>query len=1032
MLSKFNPSSAVIAASFCLFVVMGAPARAQTPPAAPPATMAPATQNRILGEAQTAFEKKEYATTIAKLKELLAALGPKKEPNYETLYFYLGLANLLSDQYPAAESAFDTCAKAFPKGEFTSRCYLGIGRACILQNTPEKKQQAIEALKKAALDPKYRSEAGLWLGQVYNDLQKPAEALAVFRSLMGSDVRSPQQTTAAVEVIGLLAETGKVDDLVAYLDRLSHQPGIRDALAWFANQIIVKGDELVANKEYEGALTIYRAVPPLSQILEVQNLALAAMRKDQAILERVINAEKDRPVAQHSNAVELLNTLKPGIELAETAVKAVEEKTDLDAALLMRRGRCLYYLDRYEEALVCFRTLRAKYSKSPDVEHALYAEIVILSKLKLIPELKDKCDQFMKKYPDSTNIEQVTALAVDVLVQSGEWKEVRSFCANLAERFPKSENLETYVFYQGVAFFMEANFKESTPIFTKFLKDFPQSERTQTAMYYMAMSCFLSNKYKETLAACNAYLTKFPDGTYAGDMHYRLSFIDFNDKDQDQSDKIIRELGDFIQNHPEDAANGSIYCLLADTYKKKKVNPKADPEAQAKEIQANEDAALKAYMDAVKTDSPDDIMQYALDSATAIMQRRKEWQAIADMHADFMKRKPDSQLYLLSAGQIARMYAREENGYAKAATVLADAMEPKIGDPTCERVEFLIDELVKTLISSERKKMQAEQKKALLDAKEAQPENKDAQPADKDAQAGKKETAPGKTEAAPVRKKKDIDVEAVDKQLVETLNKITAKQQNETTAARTYYARARLAQALKQNARADLYLKGIATTNAKNATALSPTLLSICGNILLKNGDLEGAEMMFKRLVDRFHDGSFSDAGPVGLGYIALARKQPEEALKIFEDTLANNNGIACFKETTLGKLQALVDLEKFEAAETFAKQIVSDKSFRGEPSAKAYMLLGDSCRRQAAKESSSTSEKARELLRQAHAFYQRVYVAYRGFPEICAEAYWQAYQTAKALGDLTLANDTLKALLGDPKLENTQRRKDAAKEEVK
>ena len=117
MLSKFNPSSAVIAASFCLFVMTGAPLSAQTPPA----TMAPATQNRILGEAQTAFEKKEYATTIAKLKELIAALGPKKEPNYETLYFYLGLANLLSDQFPAAESAFDTCAKSFPKGEYTSR-----------------------------------------------------------------------------------------------------------------------------------------------------------------------------------------------------------------------------------------------------------------------------------------------------------------------------------------------------------------------------------------------------------------------------------------------------------------------------------------------------------------------------------------------------------------------------------------------------------------------------------------------------------------------------------------------------------------------------------------------------------------------------------------------------------------------------------------------------------------------------------------------------------------------------------------------
>ncbi len=94
----------------------------------------------------------------------------------------------------------------------------------MLQDTPEKKQQAIEALKNAAKDPKYRSEAGLWLGQVYTDLGKHDEALKVFRSLMGSDVRTPQQTTAAVEVIGLLADTGKLEDLTAYLDRLS-SPG---------------------------------------------------------------------------------------------------------------------------------------------------------------------------------------------------------------------------------------------------------------------------------------------------------------------------------------------------------------------------------------------------------------------------------------------------------------------------------------------------------------------------------------------------------------------------------------------------------------------------------------------------------------------------------------------------------------------------------------------------------------------------------------------------------------------------------------
>jgi tetratricopeptide (TPR) repeat protein len=983
MLPKTLTSAAVSVVSL-IFVALvshadgqAKPAAPAAPPApvAPPPVASPGTQNRILGEAEAAFAAKDYATAASKLKELLAALGPKKDPTYEGLYFHLGLANLLGEKYPEAETAFADCAKFFPNGEYTSRCFLGIGRACILQDTPDKKQQAIEVLKKAAMDPKYRSEAGLWLGQALIDLGKHDEALAVFRSLMGADVRTPQQTTAAVEVIGLLADAGKIEDLIAYLDRLSHQAGIRDAIAWYVNQVIVRGDELVGTRAYEAALTIYRSVPPRSQIVEIQNLALEAMRKDQTALEKTIAAEKDKPVNKRSNASELLTSLKPGIELAETATKAIEEKADLDAALLMRRGRCLYYLDRYEEALLCFRTIRTKYKSSPDAEHASYAEIVILNKLKNIPEIKEKCEQFMRKYPESTNIEQVATLAGEVLVQGGDWKEVGAFYRGLEQQFPKSESMERYVFYQAVALFMEANFKESSPIFTRFLKDYPKSDWVETAMYYMAMSNFLGNKYKETLASCKEYLAKFPDGRYAGDMHYRLSFIDFNDKEVDQSDKIIRELGEFLQTHPKDAANGSMWCLIADTYKKKKVNPKADPATQAKEIQANEDAALDAYKKAVQTDSLDDIMQYALDSATAIMQRRKEWKAIADMHADFMQRRPNSQLFLLSASWIARMYAREGQS-EKAAEVLANAMGPRIGDPASEQVEFLIDELVKTLV--------------------------------------------------PKKKAKDIDVEAIEKKLVEVLTKVIGDKQNTTTAARIYYARARLAQLLKDTKRSDLYLKGIATTNAEDPSGLSPALLSVCGDILLKNGDVAGAEVMFKRLADRYRDSMFSDAGPVGLGFVALARKQFEEALKIFEDALENNNGIARFKEANLGKLQALTELDRFEPAEKLALSIVSDKSFRGETAAKAYMLLARIYRKQSAK---ATGADSKELLKKAYGTYQRVYSAYRAVPEVCAEAYWQAYEVAKELGDLDIANENLKKLSLDPKLQNTQRAKDALKQ---
>jgi len=119
------------------------------------------------------------------------------------------------------------------------------------------------------------------------------------------------------------------------------------------------------------------------------------------------------------------------------------------------------------------------------------------------------------------------------------------------------------------------------------------------------------------------------------------------------------------------------------------------------------------------------------------------------------------------------------------------------------------------------------------------------------------------------------------------------------------------------------------------------------------------------------------------------------------------------------------VDLNQYEPATALALQIVGDKSFRGETAAKAYLLLCQVYRKQAA---AATADAASEWLKKAHGTYQRVYVAYQSSPDVCAEAYWQAYETAKELHDDALATATLKTLAKHPKLQNTQRAKDAMK----
>ncbi len=925
----------------------------------------PTTVSRLYDEVDTAFADRKYDTAVTIIQELLKILPSSANAQRELLYYKIGLANLLALKATEAEVAFNDCLKRFPHGEYSSRCHLGIGRACIMQNTPEKKEIAFKVLKIAGLDPKFSLEAGLWMGQLDTDKGKRDENLAVFTSLIGSNCRTPEQTTAALEVILLLAGNGNQVDLIKYLDRLRNQSGVRNAYAWYVSQVIVRGDTLMEAKSYDPALAIYRTIPTRNQILTVQKSSLQSQRNDVRFLEARVEVDKNKPSERRSAAPEMLDSLNPTIEVAEKALAAIEEKADFDASILMRRGRAHYYLDRYEESLVCFRTIRAEYPTSADAKAAAYAEIIILNKIKNLSELMKLCDQYLKKYPDAENIEQVATLAGELLVQTGKWDDIGKFYKGLETKFPASTNIDRYVFFQGVAFFMDANFKESIPIFTRFLKDFPESPLIEKALYYMAMSHFLLNDYKETITAINAYFARFPDGEFAGDLTYRMTFIDFNDKEVDQSNRIIKDLTSFLNKHPNDAAAGSMYCLLADTYKDKKSDNQEELDKFQKE-------ALEAYKKAVWAENPDDVIQYALESATTILSGNKDYAGIAALHTEFVQSKPDSALILNSISMIAKMKVREGKS-AEACEIIANALKTRIANPANERVEFLIDELVKAIV--------------------------------------------------PRKKAAEVDLDALDKQLVDVLNTAVAGKANATTAARIDYARSRMAQLLKRNDLADAYLKSIATRNAKDTSVLSPVLLSECGDVLLKSGDLDGAEAMFKYIVNHYDTSIFSDAGPVGLGYVSLARKKPAEALDFFEKAL-KGEGLSRYKEITFGKLQALADLERDEEAEKLALEITNDKMFRGRFAGKAYIILSEIFIRRAKKAPDEKTKK--ELRLKALDYLQRVYVANLSVPEVAAEAYWQAYETALELKDDNLAMNTLRALAAHPKLRNTERAKKA------
>lgn len=950
-------------------------------PAAPEEAPAPAgPQNELealFNDAEKGFAAKDYTTAVAKLEELLKKIADMQglpEQTLETVRFNIGLGYLLMED-PAsaakAEAAFTECLAKHPKGEYASRCYLGIGRACMIQGTPEKKEKAINALRQAAMDPKFRSEAGLALGQVYNETDRPEEAFQVFRTLMGSDVRTPQQTGAAVEVIGLLAESEKLDDLTTYLDRVINQPGVRDALAWYTNQIVVRANELSGRGAHETALVLYRSIQPRRQILDVQRAALEEQRREVADLEKKIEDEVKAkvPIGRRSPAGESIGVLKAALELNTQAIEAIEKTADLDADILLGRGRSLYYLERYEEALVCFGAIRTLYPEAKNLETAAYSEIVTYNQLQNTDELQKRAADFLQKHPNSNNLEQIAMIAGEGLAKAGKWDEMLKFYEDLAAKFPNSKSLDRYKFFQGVALFRTGSkFKEAGEVFKAFIQEFPNSDLYEDALYQVAIANFIQGEFKATLASCQDYLKKFPNGRYSGDLRYRLAYIDFRDT-EDQSEKLVKEITAFTSANFDDPSAGMMLNLLGDTYSQKKV---IQEKLKGQKVEPM-DKALEAYLKAASTESQEDVIRYAVEQATVILQNKKDWKGLVDLHQGIMKRYPGSNLALISTTWVVKMMVRENRGL-EAAELLAETLKESIADPSNEQVETLIDEMVRTLV-------------------------------------------PRRTRG------QEVNAEELAKQLDGVVDKAAAGQENPTTHARKAYAGARLFDMLRLPERSDLLLKGIAANTPPDA--LSPMLLAASGDILLKDGQLDQAEAMYQRISDRYQESPFADAGPVGLGNVALARQDYPKALDLFEYAITESMGSARFREANIGKLETLMRLGKLKEAEELGLQLLGDRQFRGDASGQAYLILGEIFKTRSA--TMGGDDKENEL-KKAEGYFRNAFARFMAYPDIAAQGLLESYKVMKELGLDQEAADTLKILLENPKLEKTKARQEAEK----
>lgn len=945
--------------SACLALALSTPAFSQAPAPAAPAAPAAAPLNiqqeteALVNAAGALFAEAKYQEALSKLEQAKKNLNNKP---FEAIMFIEGAAYYNLNNYPKAIETLEAFVKEFPQGGAITDVRMALGRSYIASKQEDK---GIEVLTDVVRNsPEKKAEAGLIIADAYVKKDNKDKALEILTAVLADGVRSAESIQAAMMAANLYVSTGKLEEASTLMDKVRNFASGGDNIAQMNNIYLKLGDEMMDKKAYKEALGAYQLVRKKGEISRIQK-------------EQVAKLETQLKSAKGVRKEELETKLKANQDI----MAEIEKRTDYDASLYYRLGRCYYEMgapkedgtagdaSRLWQSILAFEIIVNEFKEFQQRDKCMYGLIMVNAALKRIKEARELCEKFIESFPDSEQIGQVSELFGMLAYQNRQLQEAVDAFAR-AEAFPKADKPRLR-FLRGSVLFEMQRFDDARTTYELLMQDFPNEETYKDdALYRIALSYFYQNDSKSVRKALNNYIKENPKGQYRVDARYRLAFIDFQSGDRDGA---MEQLLSIVKDAPNDNNIGQVHALLGDIY-----NQKADYE--------NAMINFAASVDKAKSD---DVLNYSMDQVTDLYVGANKWKELADMWQRYYNtHKNNDDLSLKAILWISRALIKD-NKPEEAKKLLSEHIKTRIGQPANQQVEGLIQQLVS--ISA--------------------PKRRRALPTPAPAAAtGEGAAAAPAPAAAP-----EVTFEDVEKQLEEQLTPPQAAM-NGTAQMRILFAKTWLAKTMRLPEKAEKFFNII--IEVAKPDDLSPMLLATVGDSARRKGDLEKADACYKRLKEYFKDSEYADGAPVGQGEIAYEKGEYDKALELFKEA-SEFPGSSRVLEATQGTAKALFKLKKYEEAKKIFEQIANTKEWRGEATANALRMLGE-------------IEAAMGKHEGAIAYFQRVFIAHQKWKSEMAKAYLLSAKSFSTLGKRDEAKATLQEMIARKDLQDQPEMKEA------
>ncbi len=843
----------------------------------------------------------------------------------------------------------------------------------------------------------------------YKQLKRPEDEIKVLERLVNPDFNTPLSAEGAVRLMSLYAlkhdpavpeSIEFADKAIVLLKKLQLKTHLVENLVALNGIAIKLGDELLDVNAHQKALDAYWAVRPRDVIAQMQRERIAAMelRVDQNLK----GAGKD-PIAL-ARAIRVNDEmLKPRIEEAKKILEQFEKLPDFMPSLYFRMARCFADMDKKWEAIVIFNQTLAKFPQSPVREIVVFSRLALYSDLGIADRTYHYCDEYLAEYPKGPHAAQAAYIKGITAMKKQDWymgeKHMAEALKILATLPEEQKNLYwTEARYQHAnALFLLNRFEDAQKDFDTFIGEFGylaggKGAFMEDAEYQLALThLFLGHYEREAsklgdtdgaIERLKAYIAKWTlNSNYGSDAKYRLAVCNFAANENEICAKECEEWLTTFGSKKGELLHPEVYALLGD--------------ARAGLKQHKESAA--AYIESYKRATTDEVLNYSLFEAGKQLQKANDWEGIETLYSEFVKTHPDHQAVVTALYWVGKAKSKL-NRMEEAKELAIQTLQKFINDPKREGVEMILTQIAEW---SRRRPPGS--------------------------------PVPVSTNGDPAKWDAEAELDRMLKPLRE--------KPNGTSEARLTYALAELHKMSRKTEKRDELMTKIA---GQKPEELSPALLMECGDFVLAKGDVDRAEAFYRALKENFPKAMNVDAGYVGLGEIAFARKDVKKAMELHTHAIERLGAPYKLKEALLGQARCYLEFasnpavagavaadspnpddaksgkapvvakkslfpktseEAYDKARKIFEEVASVREWRGESTAYSLYQIGEIQFRQ-------------NKWPEATSLFERVAVTQQKYPSWAARAYLKAAHGYHMMGKDDTARDRLKEMLGKEKFQ--------------